>query len=432
MAGVTVASLVSPAATGTPTANPIDSQVDAAHDDLAEANAQVKEVTQELAAAQAQLEPAQAKLSVAQTEATRANSVAQQAQAQLAAARAQLAKVQADVAKVEAEIGDIRGQIATLARMVYTAGGPFNEVQILLDSRDPAEFTERLASIQRVSRGNSETFTQLAAAQASLSQKLEQSKQLRAIEASKELEASARAADAERALNDAASAKQTVDQLVAQRAAIVAKADSQRDAVRRQYNELKAEQERIKAAIKAAQEAERARQREKEKNKQQNGGDSGSSKSPNSKPPASKPPAEVITGELGWPLPGYRAGGRTGPRVHPIYGYRSCHTGDDIGAPSGTAIKSAADGTVISTSSGGPYGNNTLISHGNGLVTMYAHQSRFGVKKGDKVSRGQTIGYVGSTGYSTGPHLHFEVHVNGVPWEPMGWFGESKHRVTCA
>ncbi len=66
------------------------------------------------------------------------------------------------------------------------------------------------------------------------------------------------------------------------------------------------------------------------------------------------------------------------------------------------------------------------------MSTMYAHQSRFGVTKGQQVTRGQTIGYVGSTGYSTGPHLHFEVHINGIPWEPMGWFGESKHRVTCA
>ncbi|MEI8084222.1 MAG: M23 family metallopeptidase, partial [Actinomycetes bacterium] len=111
--------------------------------------------------------------------------------------------------------------------------------------------------------------------------------------------------------------------------------------------------------------------------------------------------------------------------------YRSCHTGDDIGAPSGTPIRAAASGTVVSTDSGGAYGNNTLISHGGGLATMYAHQSRFAVRPGQKVTQGQIIGYVGSTGWSTGPHLHFEVHVNGIPYEPMGWFGDSRYPVVC-
>ena len=74
----------------------------------------------------------------------------------------------------------------------------------------------------------------------------------------------------------------------------------------------------------------------------------------------------------------------------------------------------------------GPYGNNTLIDHGNGLATFYAHQSGFAVSRGQRVAKGDVIGYVGSTGYSTGSHLHFEVHINGVPHDPMGWFGGSK------
>ena len=68
----------------------------------------------------------------------------------------------------------------------------------------------------------------------------------------------------------------------------------------------------------------------------------------------------------------------------------------------------------------GPYGNNTLIDHGNGLATFYAHQSSFAVDQGDRVAKGEVIGYVGSTGYSTGSHLHFEVHINGVPARPDG------------
>ncbi len=74
----------------------------------------------------------------------------------------------------------------------------------------------------------------------------------------------------------------------------------------------------------------------------------------------------------------------------------------------------------------GPYGNNTLVDHGDGLSTFYAHQTSFAVSPGQRVKAGETIGYVGSTGYSSGPHLHFEVHINGVPHDPMGWFGGQK------
>ena len=103
----------------------------------------------------------------------------------------------------------------------------------------------------------------------------------------------------------------------------------------------------------------------------------------------------------------------------------------DTGAPKGTAIKAAASGVVLATRWSRPYGNMTLIDHGGGMVTMYAHQSKFAVSQGQTVAGGETIGYVGSTGFSTGPHLHFEVHLNGVPYNPMGWFGAAKTVVPC-
>ena len=121
-----------------------------------------------------------------------------------------------------------------------------------------------------------------------------------------------------------------------------------------------------------------------------------------------------------------------GPRIHPVYGYKSCHTGVDIrGRLPAPPIHAPADGKVISIENGGPYGLHTVISHGGGLSTMYAHQSRVAVRVGEVVHRGEVIGYVGSSGWVTGPHLHFEVHVNGVPYNPMGWFGGSKAPVSC-
>ncbi len=131
------------------------------------------------------------------------------------------------------------------------------------------------------------------------------------------------------------------------------------------------------------------------------------------------------SGRLVWPVPGHtRISSPFGMRVDPILHTRGLHTGIDIPAPSGTRIVAAGSGTVISVltpSQSGGYGNFTLIDLGNGLVTCYAHQSRVAVTKGQHVSAGQTIGYVGSTGFSTGPHLHFEIRVNGTPKNPMGY-----------
>ena len=111
-----------------------------------------------------------------------------------------------------------------------------------------------------------------------------------------------------------------------------------------------------------------------------------------------------------------------GPVTSP-FGYRwgRLHAGIDIGVPEGTPIHAAAAGTVVLAAWTGGYGNYTCIDHGGGLATCYAHQSAYAVSTGAHVSQGQVIGYVGSTGHSFGPHLHFEVRINGVPVDPLGY-----------
>jgi murein DD-endopeptidase MepM/ murein hydrolase activator NlpD len=121
-----------------------------------------------------------------------------------------------------------------------------------------------------------------------------------------------------------------------------------------------------------------------------------------------------------WPVDGSIASG-FGPRTHPIYGGSRVHTGVDVSASQGTPIKAAGDGVVRMAGVNGGYGNWTLIDHGDGLATGYGHQSRIAVSIGEHVSTGEVIGYVGSTGASTGPHLHWEVRVNGNPVNPLGW-----------
>jgi murein DD-endopeptidase MepM/ murein hydrolase activator NlpD len=124
-------------------------------------------------------------------------------------------------------------------------------------------------------------------------------------------------------------------------------------------------------------------------------------------------------GVLAVPIPGAPITSGFGPRVHPIYGDVRVHTGVDFGASYGTPIHAAADGVVVSAGPLGGYGNATVIDHGNGLATLYGHQSSIAVAPGQRVGRGQVIGYVGCTGLCTGPHLHFEVRVRGTPVDPM-------------
>ncbi|HYH27700.1 MAG TPA: peptidoglycan DD-metalloendopeptidase family protein [Actinomycetota bacterium] len=127
-----------------------------------------------------------------------------------------------------------------------------------------------------------------------------------------------------------------------------------------------------------------------------------------------------IGARLAWPAPGPVTSG-FGWRIHPIYGTRRFHAGVDIDSSCGATIVAAAKGTVISAGWRGGYGKATVIDHGNGLSTLYAHQSSFGVSSGESVGRGEPIGSVGTTGWSTGCHLHFEVRVNGEPVDPMAY-----------
>jgi murein DD-endopeptidase MepM/ murein hydrolase activator NlpD len=124
------------------------------------------------------------------------------------------------------------------------------------------------------------------------------------------------------------------------------------------------------------------------------------------------------TGGLADPLPHIEINSGFGYRVHPIYGTVLLHTGDDLAADSGDPIHAAADGVVVSAGWLGGYGNATVIDHGGGLATLYGHQSVILVSPGQHVVKGQVIGKVGCTGSCTGPHLHFEVRINGNPVDP--------------
>jgi len=131
-----------------------------------------------------------------------------------------------------------------------------------------------------------------------------------------------------------------------------------------------------------------------------------------------------FNGVFRWPVPTHsRVSSPFGSRTHPISGRQEHHSGIDIPAPTGTRIIAAADGIVRTSGRLGGYGNTVIIDHGNGYRTLYAHNSRNRVSVGQRVNAGDHIADVGSTGVSTGPHLHFEIIRNGTPVNPMPYFG---------
>lgn len=387
--------LVTPAIAGN---TDIDKQVAEASEALTEASAAVVAAAESLKDAQAKLPAARETMTLATAKEAEAAGVYRTAAGELVSAKLAYATALSKVTSKEAEITQLQKKVDQFARSVYQQG-PTSQWEIILESTSPSDLTVRLQNIKAVSLSTSKSLDNLLGAKEQLVSDAAAAEDVR-LEMQRVADIASQALiDAQNAADKAAAAKVEVDKLVKQEAAALKVAEDDKAEVQKQYDELRAEQLRIAALAKAA-------------------GTQG-------------PVDPQATGPLSWPLPGRAAGGGVGWRIHPVYKYKSCHTGVDSGAPSGTPIRAAASGVVLSTTVSRAYGNMTLIDHGDGMVTMYAHQSQFGVSPGQAVGNQDVIGYVGSTGFSTGPHLHFEVHLNGVPYNPMGWFGASRTVVPC-
>ncbi|WP_300348024.1 M23 family metallopeptidase [Clostridium sp.] len=167
---------------------------------------------------------------------------------------------------------------------------------------------------------------------------------------------------------------------------------------------------------------EEAAKKEQEKQNNNSGNNSGSSGNETSKGTSEGDSSGGKVSASGFIRPA--PGGVTdpfGPRIHPVTGKHSVHTGADLGASYGTPIHASKAGTVIEAGWNTAYGNMVIIDHGDGTKTLYGHSCRLAVTTGQHVSQGQVIAYVGSTGYSTGPHLHFGIMINGQWVNPMNY-----------
>jgi murein DD-endopeptidase MepM/ murein hydrolase activator NlpD len=359
----------------------IDDEVNAAQQELENASALVREVAAELAEIRKKLPIAEAALKKARAELA----VAQEKDRQAAE---KLAELESQLEITQKTYDQTRSFVADVARTIYQ-DGPLATLEIILGATDPNDFSQKLMAMQTYIGNQNAKIEQLETIKAQL--ETEQA----AVAAQKVILEQEKAAALE-AAKRAKAAEEEVLRLIAKQKAALAKAESEREATRKRYEQLRAEQIRL-------QQLARLR-----------AGLGGS-----------------IPGELYWPVQGARLSQNVGPRRHPVFGYRSCHTGMDLAAGTGTPIGAAATGIVTAVTTLRAYGRVIVIAHNGGLSTMYAHLSRFNVSVGQGVAVGDTIGFVGSSGWSTGPHLHFEVHVNGTPFNPLGWFGSAKVPVSC-
>jgi murein DD-endopeptidase MepM/ murein hydrolase activator NlpD len=352
---------------------------------------------------EARLEATKARLATVSAELRSAKSQQSQDAAAFAKAERQLAVVmealnsaEQAVARQQEAVDEAAAKLARLERAeaeqqaamsdraieIYKQGTMMPLGTVLM-SGSPQEAMRRTALVDAVNRADRASFEQITITQTAIAA---QRKQLKVEQASLERVAEQQreiAAQAEELRNDKALQLAATSSKVRQLAA--------------QENHLEAESRQIAALARRAERAAAA------------------SRSA-AAPAASAPAATAVSGGSGWVWPA------SGP-VTSEFGYRwgRQHAGIDIGAPTGAPIYAVTDGVVSYAGSMGGYGSMVMIDHGGGIVTAYAHQSAILVSVGTRVARGQQIGRVGSTGNSTGPHLHFEVRVGGQARNPRGY-----------
>lgn len=358
------------------------------------------------------------------------------AQAKLAASRAAVARAeqartaaQGRVDEAGEKVQEGRDDVGQLARRSYQRGR-LGGLQDVMEAGEPQDVLQRatmLRSVFRYQDGTLERLTQDRLALARVEADLEaDERQVQALKATAEQgEVRARQITGQA---EVAAAK--VAELIASQKAALGVAEANRAQDERDYQAAQAASrdlaERIRRA-EAAAEAQRvareaAERAAREAAAREAAARESAARAGRPAPRRSLPPVPVEdrSASMQWPAAG-RLTSRFGNRVHPIYGDVRLHAGIDIGAANGTPIVAAESGVVLVAGSSGGYGNLVVIAHGAGLATAYAHQSSMAVSEGQVVRRGQVIGYVGSTGASTGNHLHFEVRRNGDPVDPLGY-----------
>lgn len=340
----------------------VQSQMDEAQHRKELAEEQIGSVSELLRQIQSELDVALNELHAIEVQQSQVNAQIQQTEVELAAAQKRL---------------DERERILNKRLRDVYMHGKLNYLEVVLGAKNFTDFANRLEFLKRIVSADLNLITEIRAERELILQKKQQLEVQRQQLAKLQAEAEAKKTVVE---------NKKQDQLI-----VLARLQDEKALAEASYAELQATSQDIEARIRA---------------RQQQGASAG----------------QVMhgSGVFIWPT----SGPITSPfgyRIHPIFGTQIYHSGIDIGVDTGTPIMAADNGVVIEADWLGGYGYAVVIDHGNGLSTLYGHNSELAVSPGQSVQQGQVIAYAGSTGYSTGPHCHFEVRVNGSPVDPMGY-----------
>ncbi|HIW60947.1 MAG TPA: peptidoglycan DD-metalloendopeptidase family protein [Candidatus Stackebrandtia excrementipullorum] len=299
--------------------------------------------------------------------------------------------------KVSDEVQSAREELGDLVSLSYQGAGLIL-VNNVINATDPFEAVERMSYVDRLADRQNRALDDVVRLRQE-ARNAENASEV-AREAAEDAETAALEAldAAELEVANAETAEADLIDLLDTQTWALEIAEAEREESLAQYEEVKAESERIKQALQ----------------------DAANSGSGNSGSGGHTGGSDSGGGKLLMPVAGWKSSD-FGNRYDPYYHVWQMHAGVDFAAAGGTPIYAAAAGEVVYSGWNGGYGNYTCIYHGGSLSTCYAHQSSIGVSHGQWVERGQRIGTVGTTGASTGDHLHFEVRVDGAPVEPLGW-----------
>ena len=386
----------------------VERQVKGAHRDLDESSSQLRRATARLEAAHQQLSAANTRLATARGKVAVAREKDAEMQAELAQAEADLAAAEAALAQGQTDRARQRDKVADTVADMYAEGDPdLIAFSAMLDAVSTEDLTRRDGVRDVIVGQESRAYDQLKAAEVLLEVSEAQVSEAR-DDVAEQREAAADHLELMEALEtERQAAKDSVVALVVERrdARVDARKARAKDLVKLRKH-LK-QQDRIEEMLRKRAARARARARRL------------------ARAHARSTAGAPASGLLRHPVDGYVTS-PFGYRSHPIYHYWGLHDGVDFGGGCGTPLRAAAPGKVVASYWSAVYGNRLVVDHGllagKGLATIYNHASSYTVGVGAQVAEGQVLGYEGSTGWSTGCHLHFTVMANGRAVDPMNWF----------
>jgi murein DD-endopeptidase MepM/ murein hydrolase activator NlpD len=375
----------------------VQRQIDNADHALEESSDRLNRAFARLEAAQAQLSEAKRQLHDTRLRLFDARERDREMQAKLLLAQERLDRAQADLEQGRADLSDQRDAVTDMITTIYQEGDPqLQAFSSMLTAQSSADLTWTQEGQQVMVGRETRQYDELRAAEVLLQVRQGQLKEAEAaVELARE-EAAEHLLVMEDLTAEARTARERVAQVVSERADAQRMAFRAKRKDRAELRELREEEKRIERLI-AAQAAK-----------------------------ANQPNISTNAGGfLDWPMVGGYVTSPYGYRTHPIYGYYALHNGTDFGGGCGVTLPAAAGGRVVSTYYSSTYGNRVIIYvgrvNGKNLTIIYNHLSSDTVSAGQRVARGQTVGYSGSTGWSTACHLHFTVMVDGATVDPMNW-----------